>query len=148
VWCGVLATFIDLCCRPFTIHGIFIIYCSKSNAIATQLVTAGSAFAGTWVGFVISELVYKSYQEFMLALSCGGFVYLATVIVLSSIASGDGHSHSHGHDGKSKSKAASDCTPDNNSLAQIFWDSCGFILGVYLMVLVAELEQHEHGHGH
>jgi hypothetical protein len=103
------------------------------------------------VGFVISELVYKSYQEYLLALSCGGFVYLATVIVLASIMNGDSHAHGHSHAPSREGAAKEDgvdgeggCKGNNNTPAQIFWDSCGFILGVYLMVLVAELEQHEH----
>lgn len=124
---------------------------SKTNAIVTQLLTALGALAGTYVGFVAGELAHQSLQEALLAFSCGGFVYLATVIVLARVmegegdgdAHGHGHSHSHTHDTAVKQNTTKSGEAET-TLAQIFWDSCGFLLGIGLMVLVAELEAHEH----
>lgn len=111
---------------------------SKYNAIITQLFTATAAFLGTFIGFVVGDILYKSFQDGLLAVTCGGFVYLATCVVLQSVIK-DETMHVHG-DTDEKSNIV-----EHNkfiSIQQIVGDSLGFMAGVGMMVVVAVMETH------
>lgn len=90
---------------------------TKWQAIRAQFLTATAAFLGTALGLFSG--INDQLERFLLASTCGGFVYVATVGVLPSINSG------------------------NKGLGQILLESLGFVIGVGLMVLVAMFEEEE-----
>ena len=107
--------------------------------ILTQLFTASSAFLGTYMGhFVHTSVLYMQYQDMILSVTAGGFLYLSTVVVLPSILT----AHAHSHDSSTSAAPA----VVHQSIVQIVIDSVGFILGVYMMYIVAKLEEHDHAH--
>ena len=114
----------------------------------TQLFTATAAFLGTFIGFVVGDVLYKQYQDCLLAITCGGFVYLATCVVLQSVIKDETmhtHSHSDGDgDVHSSSSGGLELRQMNKTITiqQIIGDSLGFIAGVGMMVVVATMEVH------
>eukprot|EP01038_Epipyxis_sp_PR26KG_P010591 gene10591-14228_t len=87
---------------------------SKKDAIKAQFLTAIAALIGTVVGsFAIHN---QMLQDLLLALTSGGFLYIATVSVLPSIAS---------------------CP---STIIQIILESISFVAGVGMMVVVALYE--------
>ena len=53
---------------------------TKSQAIATQMLTAIAAVIGTLVGLTASSNSFA--EDILLSFTCGGFVYVATLGVL------------------------------------------------------------------
>jgi len=88
---------------------------SKWQAIRAQFLTAIAAFVGTALGLFSG--INEEVEKFLLATTCGGFVYVATVSVLPSIST------------------------ESKGVGQIILESLGFAVGVGLMVLVAVFEE-------
>lgn len=87
---------------------------SKSAAIRMQFWTAIAAFAGTAVGLFASR--HQLVEDYFLAVTAGGFIYIATVNILPSI-----------------SESA-------DSILQIAMEVLCFSVGVSFMVMVAYFE--------
>lgn len=114
----------------------------RYEAISAQLLTATGAMIGVYIG--VSVQSYQQISDMVLAATCGGFVYLSTVVILPTLIQGpdaghceqdeecDHHHHHHHHD----------CSGEENSstLSQIVCDSFGFAIGVFLMVTVTWVE--------
>jgi zinc transporter 7 len=92
----------------------FFLNCSKSSAIKMQFLTAIAAFIGTAFGLYARR--HKHIEDCLLAITAGGFVYIATVNILPSISQ------------------------TSSSIFQIFMEVLCFSFGVSFMVLVAFLE--------
>jgi zinc transporter ZupT len=56
---------------------------SKSEAIRAQFVTAVAAFAGTAIGLLAER--NPVFEDLLLALTGGGFLYIATVVTFPKI---------------------------------------------------------------
>lgn len=89
---------------------------SKSEAIKAQFVTAVWAFVGTVVGYGVER--NESMENLLLALTSGGFLYIATVSMLPPIVQD------------------SDAPAKEIALQMIM-----FLLGVFLMILVLFFEE-------
>eukprot|EP01041_Mallomonas_annulata_P009204 gene9204-19084_t len=87
---------------------------TKKQAIFAQFGTAIAAFLGTVVGLLSQR--HEALEQWLLALTCGGFVYIATVGVMPVIMQG------------------------HSSWLQIALETVSFCLGVAIMVGVAVLE--------
>lgn len=95
---------------------------SKTKAIMAQFVTAVGALIGTLVGL----MAYRNptLEAMLLALTAGGFVYIATVTVLPELLASP--------------------MKGTNAVAQTLAEGLCFSAGVGLMVLVAIGEEHDH----
>ena len=80
-----------------------------------QFVTAVGALLGTLIGLATS--FHPLLYQFLLSVTTGGFLYIATVTMLPSLASNTG------------------------SRMQIVIDAMAFVLGVLMMVAVGMLEE-------
>jgi zinc transporter 7 len=87
---------------------------SKSEAIRTQFITAGTALIGTAVGLFAQR--NEAIERHILAATAGGFVYISTVSILPSIAAA------------------------HSDFRQVVLEAACFLLGVSFMVAVAYLE--------
>ena len=90
---------------------------SKWEAVKTQFLTAIAALLGTLLGFYFNS--NKFYEEILLSVTAGGFLYIATVGIIPLILS----------DSKGE-----------NSTTQIVCNALAFCVGIFLMVIVAILE--------
>ena len=88
---------------------------SKSNAIYTQFGTAIAAFIGTFIGLAAER--HDNIEDALLALTSGGFIYVATVGVIPSIM-----------------------TNKPSSWFQLIAETLGLCAGIGLMILVALFE--------
>jgi zinc transporter ZupT len=93
---------------------------SKSEAIKAQFVTAVAAVIGTIIGYQVER--NENYENVLLALTSGGFLYIATVSMLPSIAN-----------------------DSSSSFLEIFFQLVLFLLGIGLMIGVLYFEEN-HGH--
>jgi len=145
---------------------------TKFQAIKAQFVTAIAAFLGTLVGLFLAQR-NEEWESGLLALTSGGFVYIATVGVLPSILRNnrgdecDGDRGSSNSSGSSRDRGSDVCNNDGKgeemksgargkirdyryaAMKQVAFEALAFVLGVGLMVAVAILEhQGEHGQEH
>jgi zinc transporter ZupT len=100
---------------------------SKSEAIRAQFLTAIAAFLGTFLGYQVER--NENYENLLLALTSGGFLYIATVSMLPAIVRDEQKSQ---------------------SWTEIVLQLIAFLLGIALMLLVLFFEEAEEGgdHGH
>jgi hypothetical protein len=127
---------------------------SKWEAIRAQFLTAIAAFLGTILG--LSAQRNETMERLMLAMTSGGFLYIATVSILPIVVSGGathGHTHAHAAHGHGKKTDGGD---DKNKdeiedgeedeattpISQVVFEALAFSLGVGFMVVVAELEEY------
>ncbi|CAG0920765.1 unnamed protein product [Notodromas monacha] len=89
--------------------------CGKKKAIMLQLVTAVGALSGTITSFLAEEMGEKA-PAWILPFTAGGFIYIATVSVLPELLEG--------------------VTNVKQSIMEIL----ALLLGVYMMVLIAQYE--------
>lgn len=95
---------------------------TKWQAIRAQFVTAVAAFVGTSLGLFFQK--NEAVEEILLALTCGGFLFVAAVNLIPPVLA-DKHA----------------------SVWQVFFELLGFLAGVGLMVGVVFLEEGEvHSH--
>lgn len=87
---------------------------SKSEAIKTQFVTAGTALIGTAVGLFAQR--NETIERHILAATAGGFVYISTVSILPSI------------------------TAAHSDFRQVVLEAVCFLVGISFMIAVAYLE--------
>ena len=90
---------------------------SKWEAVKTQFITAIAALLGTLVGFYFSS--NKFYEEILLSLTAGSFLYIATVGIIPVILNDS-------------------CS--ENTTTQIVCNALSFCVGIFLMVVVALFE--------
>ncbi|CAG0879161.1 unnamed protein product [Cyprideis torosa] len=88
--------------------------CSKRKAMALQLVTAVGALSGAVVS-LLSQSAGESAAVWILPFTAGGFIYIATVSVLPELL-------------------------EDTKLGQSIKEILALLLGVYMMVLIAEYE--------
>jgi zinc transporter ZupT len=100
---------------------------SKWEAIRAQFLTALAAFAGCCVGLYAERNEYA--EMVMLAMTSGGFLYIATVNILPIVV--------RGSDGGSDRGSGS-----GTSVLQVCLEGVSFVVGVGFMVAVALLETH------
>jgi zinc transporter 7 len=99
---------------------------TKFEAIKTQMVTALSAVLGTILGLFAQRSPFL--EEILSSITCGGFLYVSTLGVLSMLSGKKGTGYT-----------------------QISLESMGFLLGVFLMIFVAFMEEcseEDHISGH
>ena len=89
----------------------------KHQAIQAQFVTAIAAFVGTSVG-LMSTHYHDDAEDYLMAFTAGGFLYLATVTILGS---------------RQKSS-------HQETFMQVALEVFCFVVGIALMVVVAILE--------
>ncbi|KAJ8000113.1 hypothetical protein DPEC_G00201470 [Dallia pectoralis] len=89
--------------------------CSKKKAMCLQLLTALGALAGTACS-LLAEGVGTAATAWILPFTAGGFVYIATVTVLPELLVG------------------------RSSLGQSVMEIMAMLVGIYMMVLIAEYE--------
>ena len=92
--------------------------------------------------YVHTSIIYMQYQDLILSITAGGFLYLSTVVVLPSILT----AHTHAHDSSNTTLSNSSNVQTSQSIVQILMDSIGFVIGVYMMYIVALMEEHDHSH--
>jgi zinc transporter ZupT len=68
---------------------------SKSKAIQIQFTTSIAAFIGTIVGLLSDG--HQLWQDVMLAVTAGGFIYVACVSLIPTVLATTPHSHTHTH---------------------------------------------------
>jgi len=88
---------------------------TKNEAIRAQFGTALAAFAGTIFGLFFGAMSRWS-NLVLVSGTAGGFLYIATIGMLADTAGAGG------------------------GVKQAFFDGCGFVLGMSVMVVVALLE--------
>ena len=92
------------------------------------------------MSLLVSNFLYqyrnKYAEQVMLAVTAGGFLYIATVNILPIILMAH-----HEVDNESAKKS------NFGDLIQVFLEGSGFALGIYFMVLVASMEESS-GHHH
>ena len=87
----------------------------RGRAIALQLVTALAAMGGCIVALVAQEAGQAAASGFILPFTAGGFIYIATVSVIPELLEG-------------------------TSLKQSFCEIVALLVGVFMMVLIANFE--------
>jgi zinc transporter 7 len=101
---------------------LYFLFHSKWEAIRAQFMTAVAAFVGTYVGYLGRSS--KFLEDILMSFTAGGFLYIATVTIIPTIA-------------KQSSASGRSIT---TSLLQIVWETTAFCLGVGFMVAVTYLE--------
>jgi solute carrier family 39 (zinc transporter), member 7 len=96
---------------------------TKFQAIKVQMVTALAAVLGTLVGLCAGS--FSPFNEILLSITTGGFLFVSTLGILPMISS-----------------------KRNLSFTQITLESLCFLLGVALMVMVAFMEEWNEGEHH
>jgi zinc transporter ZupT len=112
---------------------------SKWEAIRAQFITAVGAFAGTVIGLLAER--NKEMETLMLAMTSGGFLYIATVSILPIVVSdGARGGHCHGHTHGKKDDDDGDDEKNGTTVVQVLCEAFAFSAGVGFMVAVAYLE--------
>ncbi|GAB6021909.1 hypothetical protein CHUAL_006072 [Chamberlinius hualienensis] len=88
--------------------------CSKRKAMLLQLLTAFGALTGTVCGLMAKEIGERA-TSWILPFTAGGFIYIATVSVIPELL-------------------------ENSTFWQSFKEVVALLVGVYMMVLIAEYE--------
>ena len=88
---------------------------SLLQAIRTQFITALAAIIGTIIGSSLAHY-NDTTGDVIIALTSGGFLYISTIGMLPML------------------------TTTSSSILQVLYETLGFSLGVFLMVLVAMYE--------
>ncbi|KAG7311475.1 hypothetical protein JYU34_002517 [Plutella xylostella] len=90
--------------------------CSRGKAMMLQLVTAFGAFSGTFISIYLQGSGEGLVSRLVLPFTAGGFIYIATVSVIPELLEG------------------------SNKLSQSVKEIFALLVGVYMMVLIAQYE--------
>ncbi|ORZ34480.1 Zinc/iron permease [Catenaria anguillulae PL171] len=136
----------------------------KFRAAIYNLISNLTAFVGAAIGILLYNAISESAKNYVLAVTAGGFIYIALADLVPMLFSMTFGKPAHGHDHspvppqspkaseardiniKEEDTSAAGSKRPSPPMSQIVVANVGFILGVVLMVLVGLYEESTHAH--